>query len=952
MSTGGIISRWLIAIILAALLTFEGRLMAQAARPAGLDALGDDALLTELAGRGLDDLLDQVFDADRTPADRRSVIRDIGALQRLSTDKTISDARREQILNRVAAGADSLIRAFGNDPELLTREARTIAEQGVDPQTGVLEYWGDSDAEKAHLRPLAQAAVQLYDQASKQATAQATDIANRLTGPDDKLADTWRKTSDLAGAANYQKARMQYALALSMDVADGNRDPLIDDAIKTLSQWDNADSGIQPQVRLILAKLHAMRGGRDELVTAAQMVDSLLNSHANQIAPEPTPQLLLEARLYGVIVRLLAGDAATANSALADAATYQQAHFANDRDLEAAIRLLNYRLAALQADQSPAGADRNAANASAVQQLTQLLTDFPGLQKEIYRQLVRRIPTSADMKQLDPLFLRALVDQGLRQILSATPDQIADKSTIRKSLDAALEIMSRFAAGTIPAQQAIEPSLYLGFFQEYLGDKAGAINSLLDHIQRFGKEPAAKAAVALDRAQTLIADLRQAAPAGKIDAQVQQLQDRFLPVAINPPFNRREFALQYAASLYQQRKWNEAIHYYQLVPDTEPPARRLTAQYGEMAATKYLLEESPNAHAENKQQLVGQIQKLAEAVRGISTDIIKSQASEADKAHARSTLARTSLVAADLTRREQKDPRRVLELLAGFEDSVQGLSDSKTLLASALFLRVQAYMQLGQNDQATQTLVQYLNTAGGNEGADTVKQLLSTLDDELDKAREQSGSGTEASIRQLTANRALLSGFLVKWATENDDTKIHRLAYIYQRFDADTQFDAAVADASAESRQRGLAAALERYKQLQSPQNVTLYQASLDPTGNVDKNYPDPLVTLGIGRTAYELHDCQTVKDTLGQLIHDEKLGENTDEYWEATYKLLDCMHALAKSGDANTTDAQVQQALKVQYLIWRDGTGGKKWHDKFDALRKAVLPDWTPPASATNPAG
>jgi hypothetical protein len=58
-------------------------------------------------------------------------------------------------------------------------------------------------------------------------------------------------------------------------------------------------------------------------------------------------------------------------------------------------------------------------------------------------------------------------------------------------------------------------------------------------------------------------------------------------------------------------------------------------------------------------------------------------------------------------------------------------------------------------------------------------------------------------------------------------------------------------------------------------------------------------------------------------------------------------MHTLAASGDKDTTEADVQKSLKIVYLIWRDGTGGKKWHDKFEQLRKAVIPDWSPPPSA-----
>ncbi len=413
------------------------------------------------------------------------------------------------------------------------------------------------------------------------------------------------------------------------------------------------------------------------------------------------------------------------------------------------------------------------------------------------------------------------------------------------------------------------------------------------------------------------------------------MEERFLPIAINPPFNRQEFALQYAASLFAEGKWKEAIKYYRMVPETEPPSRLLVARYGEMVALKNELEETPNLQPDEKQQWTDQIQHLAESVTSLANGVINGNGSEAEKSQAKSTLARMTLIAADITRREQNDPKRVLELLNGFEESVKDLPDAKSLISGALFLRVQADMQLGRNDEATKTLVKYLSTTNANEGAQTVHDLLAVLNTELDEARRQGES--DSHIRQLADNRAMLSGFLVKWAADSSDGKIHSYAYVYGRFDADTKRLAAELEADPAVRQRDLAAAMELYKQLQSPANAALYKAGLD--AGADKDYPDPLVTLGMGLIAYDQGDCHTVKATLGRLIQDEKLGENNDQYWEAAYKLLDCMHTLAKAKDHGTSDADVAKSLKVLYLIWRDQTGGAKYHEKFEELRKEVLP-------------
>jgi hypothetical protein len=376
-----------------------------------------------------------------------------------------------------------------------------------------------------------------------------------------------------------------------------------------------------------------------------------------------------------------------------------------------------------------------------------------------------------------------------------------------------------------------------------------------------------------------------------------------------------------------------------------------------MVALKNELDETDKLTSDQRQANVDEIEKLANQVQAIGQQIVSGSNSDHDKTEARSILARTSLLAADITRREGNDPQRVLQLLDGFEDRVAGLPSAQQLLNGALFLRVQSYMQLGRNNDATKTLVEYLSGTEGSEGAQTVHDLLAVLNRDLDwtsakadaaAARHDSTAQAAAqqSMIQLAANRAMLSGFLVQWATDSSDPKIRAYAYTYRRFDADAKRTAAELEPDAGKRKEELAEVMVLYKQLQTPEDLALYRATAEGEGGADPNEPDPLVTLGIGLTAYDLGDCQTVKQDLGSLIHDQKLGDDNDQYWEATYKLLDCMHTLAKNGDPNTTDAQVQQSLKILYLIWHDGTGGPKWHGKFEALRKEVLPDWTVPTA------
>jgi hypothetical protein len=913
-------------------------------RPASLDSLGDDALFSEMAERGLDDLLDRAFEQEHVAADRRQAIHTLAALQRLAGNSHLTEQQRQALLEGVVGGIDQILATIHNDPDLLVQKAGIIAEKGVDPQAGLLEYWGESESERAKLRPLAQTALKMYDQAAQIATARANDLANHITSPDDKLAEQWQKANDLAGVAAYKKAQMQYAVALSLDPTDPQRAGLIQESLKSFERWDNPDSGVQPQVRLLMAKLNVLGGDKDDIAKAKQMIDALVKNPDNQISPAPAPELIFEALCYSVIASLSANDLPGAQTALDEATSYQQQHFANDPEQLGALRLLGYRLLAMRADQAPPGSEKDTANAAAVNALAKLVADFPGLRDAIYRQLAARLPANPDPAKLDPMLLLAIVEQGRQQVVG-TPASV-DKAKLQLALSAAREILSRYSSGSFPAAQAAEPSLLAGVFMESLGDKVGAVDAFLDHIARFGNDPKSNAKFALDEATNILGELRQASTdsAGKLDPQVQRVQDRFLPVAINPPFNHIEFAQLWASTLLDQEKWADALKYYQMVPDTAPPGQLLSARYGQMVALK-ALEESAGASAEQRKQWMEQIQHLADTVNSLANSVISTSASEQEKARAKSTLARVSLLAADITRQHDNDPQRVLQLLNGFENSVAGLPDAKSLINGALFLRVQAYMQLGRDNDATQTLVQYLNATSAAEGAQTVHDLLLTLSNQLDKARAAGDTAAETAIAN---NRATLSGFLVKWASDSIDPKIHGYAYTYRRFDADIKRQAAELQTDPAVRKRELTAALALYKELQSPANVALYQASLEQ--GADKDYPDPLVTLGVGLIAYDLGDCRTVKSTLGRLVQDEKLGEGGEdntEYWEATFKLLDCMHTLASSGDKETTDAQVRQSLKIVYLIWRDGTGGKKWHEKFEQLRKAVMPDWSPPPSA-----
>ena len=69
----------------------------------GLDSLNDDALMNELASRGLDTLLQRAFDDDQIPAAERQGRLTLLALSRLSDPNShLSLAQRQKLINDIA----------------------------------------------------------------------------------------------------------------------------------------------------------------------------------------------------------------------------------------------------------------------------------------------------------------------------------------------------------------------------------------------------------------------------------------------------------------------------------------------------------------------------------------------------------------------------------------------------------------------------------------------------------------------------------------------------------------------------------------------------------------------------------------------------------------------------------------------------------------------------------
>jgi hypothetical protein len=916
--------------------------------PEGLDAVNDDRLLEDLANRGLDSLLERAFVVDKVPPARQDALRTLSALHRLGDpDAHLSARERRELIAATVRGMTQALPGM-NDPKLLWAQASMLLEHGVQADISTLEYWGDSPKTQARVRPVVETVIALLDKCAAEAQKRADAIANSITTPGDPKAKQWEELSTLATTAAYTRHIVDYYLALSQDKAAPQRNQIAAKAIEFLSQYDNADSQVQPKVRLITAKLKMTRGQYDEAQALFKTV-----ADATDIQPAPDKSQQWTARYFSAVSDVLARKPDAAQQGLDAIIAWQKTNLPPDKNVQdsadTATRMLQYRIESLRAELAPDEPARKAANDKAVTILLDLLKRRPELQSIVFEQLIAKLPAYVDMKSQDILLLRGFVQRADEE-RSRPETETADPRVLEQGVAAVKEITRRKDQAGVDPQTVDTANLLLGFFLDRLGRHAAAAEAFLDYTHNFTANPRS-AQLALDNAQAIIARLR-ADKTSSDDPATVHAYERFLPIAIAPPFNRHQFAYEYARRLQLNGKFKEAIDYFRQVPSDDP--RLTSARFFEMAAEQQRLDEEKLAPPE-RAALVAAFQKQVDDVMQRCQTALQNAHGDAEQRQYRSMLARTRLLAADVARRDQNDPQRTLALLNHFEDAARGLSNEQELLGTALYTRVQAFMQLGQTDQATAALVTLLKTRAGGEGASIVYNLLQKLNEELDRARQ---SGDHARMQVLATNRAQLSGFLVQWARTNPDPKISQYTYRYSVFDAATKHLAADLLDDPAARKAALQAALELYRQLESPESAALYQATLAPKDQTNPPQSDPAVSLGIGLIAYDLGDYPEAQRRLGQLLTDRKLGPPTiavaddsgqthlvdnDSYWEATLKLLRSNVFLSAGNDApaEQTRQRTQNYLKELYIRWGAGVGGKKWHAEFEKLRAQLIPDF-----------
>lgn len=921
--------------------------LAQSSQPAGLDSLSDQKLMAELSSRGLNSLLDRAFDVNNVSPAQRDAMRSMIALRQLGDPNVkMTTAQRQAAVQKAVAGIEVALGGL-SDPQIMMNQATALTTYGVELDVNTLEYWGENPRTQTAMRPVVAAVVKLLDKASAEAQKQADAIANSITGPSDPRATQWESLAGVSNLAQYNRRMIDYYVALSLESGNAQRKQIAADAIKFLAQYDNAESTVQTGVRNRIAKLHMARGEYDQ---AREVFKSVIeNPGGNTIQPPPDTAQQWEARYFSAQCDLLAGDLDGAQKGLDELIKWQSEKLPNDAGATSLNQMLQYRIYAAQSESGKTAAIKKQANEKAVAALIDLLKKRPGLQTIIFEQLMSKLPPNADLGALDPLLLQGFIVRA-DQERQLPDDQKPDAKVLQRGIDAAREMLKR-KSGVDP-QFADAAGLLIGFFNERLGKHAEAAEAFLDYLKAFPTATPERQQIALDSAQSIIAKLR-ADPATVDLPPTVHAYERFLPVAVAPPFNRTGFAYEYARRLMANNKFEGAATYFRQVPQDDK--RYPFARFYLMDSLEKRLDDEKLAPADRK-RIVAEILTLVDDVTARLNTVLSAAKTDNERNQARSMLVRTVLTAADVARREQNDPARTLKLLESFESIAQGLPDAQELVVHVLYTRVQAYMALGNNDAATQALVTLLKTRPGGEGAKMASRILEKLNRELDAAR---AAGDRAKMQSLAKNRAQLSGFLVDWARTNADPNIKKFTYRYMVFDAATKHLAADLTDDPAARTAGLKAALGLYRQLDSPPSVELYRATLDPKSTERES--DPAVALGVGLISYDLGDFAEAQQRLGHLLTNRKLGTpsstieedgqmktvENDQYWEATIRLMRSNVALA---NANPQDARAQAAkqetinyLKQLYIRYGRDVGGRKWAGEFEKLRKEVAADFNP---------
>ena len=249
-------------------------------------SLGDDKTMSALSDRGLDTLLDRMFELKHTPEAQRTGLRALRSLHQLADPRAkLTNAQRQRLVKSAVDGIAAILPTI-TDPDALVSYAGSLLQYGVNPDVNLLEYWGDNPVTEARLGPVVKTVIALLSRAGELSTTEAANLGNQLTGATDPRANLWQHLDDLSHTCEYKKNMVAYFLELATDRSSESgqkeRVSIAQGALKYLTDLDNADSGVMPGVRLMMAKLNLARGSYSEARTA---FGSIADDTSKQIVP-------------------------------------------------------------------------------------------------------------------------------------------------------------------------------------------------------------------------------------------------------------------------------------------------------------------------------------------------------------------------------------------------------------------------------------------------------------------------------------------------------------------------------------------------------------------------------------------------------------------------------------------------------------------------------------------
>ncbi len=599
----------------------------------------------------------------------------------------------------------------------------------------------------------------------------------------------WTSSALSGNLALYSKSNTDYLRALAREQADPDRAKIADEAIKALTEYDTEDSGVQPAVRLCMAKLNLLKG---DYKAARVLFDAILKTEK-----DITWSTKYDAKYFRAVCDLQ--DKSTLDTAKKDVADLRDWAAKNIKDpnpqvaaeaqkaAEAQIGFFEYRVYKTE------GKLKNDPKAS--QQATTVLMNLqqarPDLRPVITKLLLDEIGDDTNPKVLDAAALRAVIGKGegtardidrleakLKEAKAA--NDAATVKTIQASVDeskkklpqaiaCAKELLTRAATQpAIPKPDVEAAAFLLGLFNDMADKDLDGANAYMDYIEKFNDNQDLRNR-AFTNAAVLVTDLNKATPN---DPAIQKAYERFCDIGLQPPFSKNELAFDKARILLRRNaasggasatavqrqqmlgRVQEIISLLQRVPADDP--RLLYARHMEMSAwNQKLFIAGASMPPAEKKAAIDKIQQLAALVDTQADAAIKATADVKQQQSIRSLRAGALLTAADLAVRQASTdpqmPQKALDMLQGFEDRIVDLPDAQKLRGEASETRFKSLVALKRTAEALDSLGSLVEKMKPDQGLGFATQLMDNMGEEFNKAK---AANDIDRISDLAAQRA------------------------------------------------------------------------------------------------------------------------------------------------------------------------------------------------------